>query len=97
MINNFLCPPGGPLCEGDIEDADGVLQVFCPWHDYDFDLRTGKSGTSLQVSVEICHSSMNYAVLSAKHLLSVHISVLKRPPKSFPQKMPNVSFKCVQL
>uniref|UniRef100_A0AAQ4PS80 Si:ch211-212d10.2 n=1 Tax=Gasterosteus aculeatus aculeatus TaxID=481459 RepID=A0AAQ4PS80_GASAC len=40
---------GGPLCEGDIEEADGVLQVFCPWHDYDFDLRTGKSGTSLQV------------------------------------------------
>ncbi|XP_040897059.1 uncharacterized protein si:ch211-212d10.2 isoform X1 [Toxotes jaculatrix] len=39
---------GGPLCEGDIEEADGVLQVFCPWHDYDFDLRTGKSGTSLQ-------------------------------------------------
>ncbi|XP_029003855.1 Rieske domain-containing protein isoform X1 [Betta splendens] len=39
---------GGPLCEGDIEEADGVLQVFCPWHDYNFDLRTRKSGTSLQ-------------------------------------------------
>ncbi|KAJ4943193.1 hypothetical protein JOQ06_005698 [Pogonophryne albipinna] len=42
---------GGPLCEGDIEEADGVLQVFCPWHDYDFNLRTGKSGTSLQQQV----------------------------------------------
>ncbi|TNN57075.1 Rieske domain-containing protein [Liparis tanakae] len=42
---------GGPLCDGDIEEADGVLQVFCPWHDYDFDLRTGKSGTSLQQQV----------------------------------------------
>ncbi|XP_058494163.1 Rieske domain-containing protein [Solea solea] len=42
---------GGPLCEGDIEEADGVLQVICPWHDYDFDLRTGKSGTSLQQQV----------------------------------------------
>uniref|UniRef100_A0A3Q3VY62 Rieske domain-containing protein n=1 Tax=Mola mola TaxID=94237 RepID=A0A3Q3VY62_MOLML len=42
---------GGPLCEGDIEEADGVLQVFCPWHDYDFDLRTGRSGTSLQQKV----------------------------------------------
>ncbi|XP_037326093.2 Rieske domain-containing protein [Pungitius pungitius] len=42
---------GGPLCEGDIEEADGVLQVFCPWHDYNFDLRTGKSGTSLQQQV----------------------------------------------
>ncbi|XP_037829934.1 Rieske domain-containing protein isoform X2 [Kryptolebias marmoratus] len=39
---------GGPLCEGDIEEADGVLQVFCPWHDYNFDLRTGKSGTTLE-------------------------------------------------
>ncbi|XP_045906074.1 Rieske domain-containing protein isoform X1 [Micropterus dolomieu] len=42
---------GGPLCEGDIEEADGVLQVFCPWHDYDFNLRTGKSGSSLQQQV----------------------------------------------
>ncbi|XP_068599605.1 Rieske domain-containing protein [Brachionichthys hirsutus] len=42
---------GGPLCEGDIEEADGVLRVFCPWHYYDFDLRTGKSGTSLQQKV----------------------------------------------
>lgn len=45
----FPVAPGGPLCEGDIEEAEGVLQVFCPWHDYDFDLRTGKSGSSLQV------------------------------------------------
>uniref|UniRef100_A0A3Q2YHD6 Si:ch211-212d10.2 n=1 Tax=Hippocampus comes TaxID=109280 RepID=A0A3Q2YHD6_HIPCM len=42
---------GGPLCEGDIEEADGILRVFCPWHDYDFDLRTGKSGTSLKQQV----------------------------------------------
>lgn len=42
---------GGPLCEGDIEEADGALKVFCPWHDYDFDLRTGESGSSLQQQV----------------------------------------------
>ncbi|XP_035635175.1 Rieske domain-containing protein [Oncorhynchus keta] len=42
---------GGPLCDGDIEDADGILQVFCPWHDYDFNLRTGHSGTGLQQQV----------------------------------------------
>ncbi|KAK7889254.1 hypothetical protein WMY93_024814 [Mugilogobius chulae] len=42
---------GGPLCEGDIEEADGLLKVFCPWHDYDFDLRTGTSGTTLQQQV----------------------------------------------
>lgn len=47
---NLLVSAGGPLCDGDIEDADGVLQVFCPWHDYDFNLRTGKSNTGLQVS-----------------------------------------------
>ncbi|XP_056615247.1 Rieske domain-containing protein [Triplophysa dalaica] len=41
---------GGPLCDGDIEEAD-VLQVFCPWHDYDFNLRTGKSSTGLQQQV----------------------------------------------
>lgn len=48
----FPVAPGGPLCEGDIEEVEGVLQVFCPWHDYNFDLRTGKSGTSLQVGDE---------------------------------------------
>ncbi|XP_053700898.1 Rieske domain-containing protein [Synchiropus splendidus] len=42
---------GGPLCDGDIEEADGVLKVFCPWHDYDFDLRTGESGTKLKQQV----------------------------------------------
>ncbi|KAK2835727.1 hypothetical protein Q5P01_016211 [Channa striata] len=42
---------GGPLCEGDIEEADGVLKVFCPWHDYDFELRTGISGSSLKQQV----------------------------------------------
>lgn len=53
----FPVAPGGPLCEGDIEEAEGVLQVFCPWHDYDFDLRTGKSGTSLQVGDETWSNS----------------------------------------
>lgn len=42
---------GGPLCDGDIEDTNGVLQVFCPWHDYDFNLHTGKSQTGLQQRV----------------------------------------------
>lgn len=53
----FHVAPGGPLCEGDIEEVDGVLQVFCPWHDYDFDLRTGKSGSSLQVGDETWSNS----------------------------------------
>uniref|UniRef100_A0A8C1QDJ3 Rieske domain-containing protein-like n=1 Tax=Cyprinus carpio TaxID=7962 RepID=A0A8C1QDJ3_CYPCA len=41
---------GGPLCDGDIEEADGVLRVFCPWHDYDFNLKTGNSSTGLQLN-----------------------------------------------
>lgn len=52
-MTSFLCVPGGPLCEGDIEEADGALKVFCPWHDYGFDLRTGESGSSLQVGSEL--------------------------------------------
>lgn len=79
MVNSPLClPSGGPLCEGDIEEADGVLQVFCPWHDYDFDLRTGKSGTSLQVSDEMCPPCfiIVFTSLAVRLLvLSIHINV----------------------
>lgn len=35
------CPhEGGPLVDGVIEGA----RVICPWHGYDFDLRTGACG-----------------------------------------------------
>ena len=35
-----LCPhQGGPLADGPIE---GSL-VYCPWHDWGFDIRTGQS------------------------------------------------------
>lgn len=69
-----MCPPGGPLCEGDIEEAGGVLQVFCPWHDYDFDLRTGKSGTLLQVSDENAFLFHNHVI----SLSSCHTFLLQR-------------------
>lgn len=62
----FPVAPGGPLCEGDIEEVEGVLQVFCPWHDYNFDLRTGKSGTSLQVGDE---TRSNSGSITTAHLL----------------------------
>ncbi|XP_005999474.1 Rieske domain-containing protein [Latimeria chalumnae] len=42
---------GGPIYEGDIEEADGALKVYCPWHYYDFDLRTGLSDVGLQQQV----------------------------------------------
>ncbi|XP_055072731.1 Rieske domain-containing protein isoform X1 [Misgurnus anguillicaudatus] len=53
---------GGPLCDGDIEEAD-VLQVFCPWHDYDFNLKTGKSSTGLQQTLTRMKSQMNNSII----------------------------------
>ena len=40
---------GGPLELGDIEDLDGTPTLYCPWHHYDFNLKTGKSSTGLEV------------------------------------------------
>ncbi|XP_051803415.1 LOW QUALITY PROTEIN: Rieske domain-containing protein [Acanthochromis polyacanthus] len=64
---------GGPLCEGDIEEAEGVLQVFCPWNDYDFDLRTGNqditTGSILQQQVyEVKLEDGNVYVKHPSHL-----------------------------
>ncbi|XP_073332921.1 Rieske domain-containing protein [Pagrus major] len=71
---------GGPLCEGDIEEADGVLKVFCPWHDYDFELRTGKSGTSLQQKVyEVKLEDGNVYV---KHTSRLSLEPFPADPKS---------------
>ncbi|KAG7487987.1 hypothetical protein MATL_G00029460 [Megalops atlanticus] len=70
---------GGPLCQGDIEEADGVLQVFCPWHDYDFNLRTGKSQTGLQQEV--------YEVkVEGGNVYVKHASPLSLQPFSSPSK-----------
>lgn len=41
---------GGPLEQGDIEDFDGELKIVCPWHSYDFDLKTGISSSGLHVT-----------------------------------------------
>ena len=40
---------GGPLDQGDIEELGSKLLVTCPWHSFDFDLRTGFSSTGLKV------------------------------------------------
>lgn len=44
---------GGPLDEGDIEDVGNEVVVICPWHSYDFNLRTGASSTGLKVGIQI--------------------------------------------
>ncbi|KAK3737003.1 hypothetical protein QZH41_018398 [Actinostola sp. cb2023] len=51
-----VCPhEGGPLELGDIEDLDGTPTLYCPWHHYDFNLKTGKSSTGLEVrNVSLC-------------------------------------------
>ncbi|KAG8871276.1 hypothetical protein FRB98_000939, partial [Tulasnella sp. 332] len=43
------CPHlGADLSHADIEDTDVGLVAVCPWHRYDFDLRTGYSETGLK-------------------------------------------------
>lgn len=43
------CPHlGADLSHADIEDTDVGLVAVCPWHRYDFDLRTGHSETGLK-------------------------------------------------
>ncbi len=41
------CPHmGGPLAEGDITHENCKNMVTCPWHGWQFDLRTGECETS---------------------------------------------------
>ncbi|KAJ7280054.1 hypothetical protein C8J57DRAFT_1301510 [Mycena rebaudengoi] len=43
------CPHlGADLSHCDIEEYEDTTVAVCPWHRYDFDLRTGKSETGLQ-------------------------------------------------
>ncbi|KAG5850717.1 hypothetical protein ANANG_G00085410 [Anguilla anguilla] len=71
---------GGPLCEGDIEEADGVLQVFCPWHDYDFNIRTGKSQTGLQQ--EVYEVKVEEGGVYVKHASPLSLQPFPPTPKS---------------
>jgi len=47
-INNICPHRGGPLGEGDLE---GTL-VSCPWHGWQFDVKTGKSPVNPAASVK---------------------------------------------
>jgi nitrite reductase/ring-hydroxylating ferredoxin subunit len=44
-----ICPHrGGPLEEGDVEGET----VYCPWHAYDFNLRTGECREAPDLAVQ---------------------------------------------
>ncbi|KAJ8374567.1 hypothetical protein SKAU_G00051470 [Synaphobranchus kaupii] len=71
---------GGPICQGDIEEADGILQVFCPWHDYDFNIRTGKSQTGLQQ--EVYEVKIEEERVYVKHASPLSLLPFPQNPKS---------------
>jgi len=46
------CPHlGVDLSHAEIEDYEDDLVAVCPWHRYDFNLKTGKSDTGLRACV----------------------------------------------
>jgi len=47
-INNVCPHRGGPLGEGDVEGA----VVTCPWHGWQFDVKTGKSPVNPAATVK---------------------------------------------
>ncbi|XP_055997018.1 uncharacterized protein LOC125646993 isoform X2 [Ostrea edulis] len=60
---------GGPLEQGDIEDIDGQEKIVCPWHSYDFDLKTGQSSYGLKQDVyRVCIKDDNVYIYSASEL-----------------------------
>ncbi|KAJ8689254.1 hypothetical protein PTI98_013295 [Pleurotus ostreatus] len=43
------CPHlGAEMSHAEIEECETSVVAVCPWHGYDFDLKTGKSETGLQ-------------------------------------------------
>lgn len=55
------CPHlGADLSHAEIEECESSVVAVCPWHRYDFDLKTGKSETGLVActyAVEVKHDS----------------------------------------
>ena len=47
-INNICLHRGGPLADGPLEGA----VVTCPWHGWQYDVRTGKVGQNPTVGVD---------------------------------------------
>ncbi|EDO49716.1 predicted protein [Nematostella vectensis] len=72
--NQYSCiPPGGPLELGDIEDLDGYPTVFCPWHNYDFNLKTGESSTGLQ------QQTYEVQVVGSEVYINIDVELSRKP------------------
>lgn len=62
-VLNYCVHAAGPLCEGPLagrfftDEASGIIQyeegnyIQCPWHDWKFDIKTGKNVDSERYSV----------------------------------------------
>ncbi|XP_032223226.2 uncharacterized protein LOC5521875 isoform X2 [Nematostella vectensis] len=69
-----ICPhEGGPLELGDIEDLDGYPTVFCPWHHYDFNLKTGESSTGLQ------QQTYEVQVVGSEVYINIDVELSRKP------------------
>ncbi|KAF9443387.1 DUF455-domain-containing protein [Macrolepiota fuliginosa MF-IS2] len=54
------CPHlGADLSHAEIEECDNSVVAVCPWHRYDFDLRTGKSETGLKACTYAVHVNLD--------------------------------------
>lgn len=81
------CAPLESMSE-DAEDDFEDLVVVCPWHQYDFSLRTGESATGLQTCVYAVH-----ALDDAEGVRSVYIEA----PKPQSAAAPDSAWECVEV
>ncbi|MBI4043834.1 MAG: NAD(P)H-dependent oxidoreductase [Candidatus Diapherotrites archaeon] len=52
-LSNVCIHEGGPLIQGQVHEKDGQTVVQCPWHGFEFSLKTGKTFTPVPDSVDV--------------------------------------------
>ncbi|KDQ06120.1 hypothetical protein BOTBODRAFT_141294 [Botryobasidium botryosum FD-172 SS1] len=84
-VMESTCPHlGAPLSHAEIEECGMDVVAVCPWHRYDFDLRTGKSETGLNA----CTYSVD--VRSADENGSTERTIWVQPPGEGPWEVVEV-------
>ncbi|THH00840.1 hypothetical protein EW145_g7024 [Phellinidium pouzarii] len=67
-VMESACPHlGADMSHADIEECETGIVAVCPWHRYDFDMRSGKSDTGLRAcvyQVEVRRSAIDTETLS---------------------------------